>query len=284
MHSRPPHLPHLPARSGVVGLMKRLFCGLILLACAGAQAHDTWFEPLSRNARGEVALALGTGAQFPQHDVGIGPELIQQSGCSSDGKAEPTRLRSLREEVRSHSYRAATGATVEQGLHCWMQMHPIELAVSDENAALYLKEIGASAELRARWEAMRARGVKWQERYVKTARIEWVGSSGAVSTQSVSTAMDVLMTASRQPLRAGDEVTFQVLRDGQPLAGLPVELRSDVSPIGIWRNTDTQGRITVKLPLAAKWMLRGTDLRSAAHNADFWESRFVTLTFDVVSP
>ena len=38
------------------------------------------------------------------------------------------------------------------------------------------------------------------------------------------------------------------------------------------------------VPLAAKWMLRGTDLRLSTSNPDFWDSRFVTLTFEVFPP
>jgi hypothetical protein len=71
-----------------------------------------------------------------------------------------------------------------------------------------------------------------------------------------------------------------VLRDGRPLAGLAVELRSDLSPIGIWRSTDADGRVELTLPLAARWILRGTDVRPA--DGDRWDSRFVTLAFEVL--
>lgn len=272
--------------------MKTLRWGPALLACVlfvmffeSARAHDTWFEPLSRNARGDVALALGTGDKFPKHEVGISAELVRTQACRRNApKAEPVRLRHLRDDTHHSSWRSATGAAADEGWSCWMQMHPIELQVSNENAELYLKEIGASAQLRAHWQALRARGVGWQERYTKTARIEWAAGPGALATQATGTPMDVLMSAPRQPLRAGDTVSFQVLREGQPLADLPVEFVNDVNPLGIWRRTDAQGRVSLPLPLAARWMLRGTDLRVAAHNADFWESQFVTLTFEVMPP
>lgn len=38
-----------------------------------------------------------------------------------------------------------------------------------------------------------------------------------------------------------------------------------------------------RIELAGTWLLRGTDLRPADHMADAWESRFVTLTFEVAS-
>ncbi len=255
---------------------------LIALACsASAFAHDTWFEPLSRNARGEVAVALGTGAKFPTHDVAIGPELIQSQGCRQGAQDGASRLRLLRSEDRSASYRAATGAAAGQAVTCWMHMHPIELQVTDAKADQYLKEIGAGPELRAQWDAMRARGVGWHERYVKSARIEWAASDGALSTQPAGLPMDVLVSAPRQPVQAGDALTIQVLRDGAPLPNQPIEFVNDVNPLGLWRRTDAQGRITLPLPLAARWMVRGTDLRTSPANPDFWESRFVTLTLEV---
>jgi hypothetical protein len=37
----------------------------------------------------------------------------------------------------------------------------------------------------------------------------------------------------------------------------------------------------VQPPLAGRWVLRGTDLAPAAGQPDAWESRFITLAFDV---
>jgi hypothetical protein len=67
------------------------------------------------------------------------------------------------------------------------------------------------------------------------------------------------------------------------LAGLALELRSETSPLGIWRRTDAQGRIDVSLPLPGRWLLRGVDLRVSALDPDRWDSRFVTLAFDVTA-
>jgi uncharacterized GH25 family protein len=93
--------------------------------------------------------------------------------------------------------------------------------------------------------------------------------------------MDVRLETAQRPLRAGDTLRFQVLRDGAPLAGLPVELRSDLSPLGICRQTDAEGRVELTVPLAARWILRGTDVRPSAQDPDRWQSRFVTLAFEV---
>ena len=94
-------------------------------------------------------------------------------------------------------------------------------------------------------------------------------------------AMDIVW---EQASSAGN--SFVVLRDGQSLAGFAVELQSAYAAVGIWRRTDAQGRISLPTLPAGRWLLRGTDLRRSDAQPDTWDSRFVTLAFDVsgVSP
>ena len=42
-----------------------------------------------------------------------------------------------------------------------------------------------------------------------------------------------------------------------------------------------QGRVRIQAPLAGQWVLRGTDLRLSERVPDTWESRFVTLAFEI---
>ena len=105
---------------------------------------------------------------------------------------------------------------------------------------------------------------------------------GAVSAPLPNgTVMDVLRQAPTGLLAMGTEATFQVLREGRPLADFPVELINERSPIGLWSRTDAQGRITAKLPLPGRWLLRGTDLRLSTRDPTRWESQFITYAFDV---
>jgi hypothetical protein len=152
-----------------------------------------------------------------------------------------------------------------------------DVVVPRDKIELYLSEIQAGPALRATWAAMKARGLPWRERYTKFARIE-LGGTGPRA--ALPLAMDVRLDNPRQPIRAGDELGFQVLRDGKPLAGLPVELVGNLSPLGIWRKTDAEGRVRVTVPLAGRWILRGVDLRVSSKTADEWESWFVVLGFE----
>ena len=242
----------------------------------GAAAHDTWFEPLASTRPGEVRLALGTGDRFPAQEYAIDPKYLVRQGCNSSAPVNLVALRAERITATALVLRAPVSAR-----SCWAQLIPFELALPADKVEVYLKEINASADLRATWAAMQARGLAWNETYTKHARI----NLGEVSAQSAATSgmgMDMLLQADPGPVRVRDKVVVQVLREGRPLAGFNVELRSELSAMGLWHRTDGEGRITVQPPLAGRWVLRGTDLALSASRPDEWESGFITLAFDVL--
>jgi hypothetical protein len=221
-----------------------------------AQAHDTWFAPLPADAPGSVALALGTGNQFPVHESGIGMQYLLYSGCRGEPGSAPLTLQrtadaptALQLRVRSESGRPLT---------CWAQTSSFDVELGDDKIALYLREIQAPAGVRDAWTQMRARGVKWKERYTKHARIELNIGSGASAGVPVNMAMDVLLEAPQRTPKRGDRVA-----------------------LGIWRKTDAEGRVRFPAPLPGRWVLRGTELRLSEREPDTWESRFVTLAFEI---
>src|SRR5512134_3182960 len=248
----------------------------LLSSGVGAHAHDTWFAPLSGDG-GNIALALGTGNQFPVHESGIDIQYLLDSGCRHEPGSAPIALQRTADAPTALHLRVRA----ERGLplSCWAQTASFEVELSDALIALYLKEIQAPAAVHDTWAQMRARGVRWKERYTKHARIEL--NPGPGSAAPVDMAMDVLLEAPQRTPRRGDMLQFRVLRDGQPLPDLAVELRGDKLPIGIWRKTDAEGRVRVPAPPPGRWVLRGTDLRASDRQPDAWESRFVTLAFEI---
>jgi uncharacterized GH25 family protein len=93
-------------------------------------------------------------------------------------------------------------------------------------------------------------------------------------------AMDVLLDE-RAP-SVGQTLGFQVLRDGQPVPDQAVELRGEMSPLGLWRRTDAQGRASIAVPLPGRWVLRGTDLQRSQNLPDQFDSRFFNVAFEVL--
>jgi|CXWL01.1.fsa_nt_gi hypothetical protein len=250
------------------------------LACIGlaVHAHDTWFEPLPA-APGEWLLALGTGNRFPHHESGIAAEYLVRQGCR--GAAGDLALTALRNEAVSLVLRAAAGART-----CWAQAGPFEIELPPAKVALYLREINAPAAVHAAWAEMQRRGAPWRERYVKHARIERAATSAGTTAgdDPAAMAMDMWLEGNGAAIRPGDPLHFRVLRGGRPVAGLALELRGAASALGIWRRTDHAGRVQLPAPPAGRWLLRGTDVRLSATEADLWESGFVTLAFEVLPP
>jgi hypothetical protein len=257
----------------------------VVLMISTAQAHDTWFEPGPVSARGEQGLVLGTGTQYPSFEFPISMSELVAHGCRAQG-VPVARLVQVAERVGAIELRSSQPLAAPAAV-CWAQLAPVRLeGIPPETVALYLDEINASPAVRAAAAAQQARGAPWHEDYVKHARIELDGARPATAKATatpVPMGMDALMTAPRRPVRAGDALEFQVLRDGQPLAGQPIEFRSNLSRFGFWRRTDAQGRVRFTPPLPARWLLRGTDLRLADGDPDRWNSRFLTLIFEVVS-
>ena len=268
-------------------------CWLMLMALAlPSHAHDSWFEVLPTPAAGDVRLALGTGNRFPKLESTVGAGALAEHGCRH-GTAAPVPLRVQRDTpvavllsarpVSPTSRRADHGA-----ITCWAQLVAFDVAIDAATVELYFKEINPPPAVREAWREMLARGVRWQERYTKHVRLERydarLGEAEPPAAMPVPMGLDIVLKGPLRPPRAGSLLTFQVLRDGQPLPDFAVELQSALTPIGQWLTTDAQGRASVRLPLAGAYLLRGVDLRVSTSVADTWESRFVMLGFEAVKP
>ena len=244
------------------------------LAGAGtpANAHDSWFERLSpAGAAGQPLLALGTGNQYPERETGVGSEYLRQQGCRGGAAAagaasDKAALVPVRNAKTALLLRAPAGV---QG--CWAELTPFDIELPADKVAPYLDEMNASAALRSTWASMQARGLRWQERYTKHARIE-LGPGGAEAPAPMG--MDALLH------RRDGQFVFTVLRDGQPVPALAVELRHAAPATGSWHRTDEQGQLRLPEPAAGRWLLRAIDLRPSGTHPDQWESRFLTLAFD----
>jgi hypothetical protein len=237
---------------------------LILAACFCAgpvQAHDTWFEPLP-----EGQLALGTGNRWPVLETAVGREYLERQGCRGMSSGSERPMQPLHHTEHALVLRPPQGAAT-----CWAQLVPLEIELTPALVAVYLREVQASTAVRAAWARQQAAGLPWRERYVKHARIEL-----APDASPVPLAMDIVRSVS-----AAGAHRFQVLRDGQPLAGQALELIAADQQVGVWRRSDAQGFVTFPPLPAGRWVLRGTLLLAAEEGR--WHSHFVTLAFDTAA-
>jgi hypothetical protein len=261
------HLPSLP--------FFRVAC---LLGCSvlplSALAHDTWFEALPATATpAGIELALGTGNQFPLMEGPLAASSLVAQGCIDQAGQ---RLPLPAQRSTPQALRLLAPA---QARSCWVQSESFEVTIGPELVAVYFKEIQAPASVRDAWAQLQQKGLPWRERYVKHARIE-LGDLSA-TPDGAPLAMDMQLRADDASLRPGSRISAVVTRDGQPLVGQAIEMRGDRSRLGFWQRSDAQGRVQFTVPLSGRWILRGTDVRPSTERPNTWDSRFITLAFDV---
>jgi hypothetical protein len=266
---------------------------LLVFLSSLASAHDTWFEAKTQKRSGRIVMALGTGNQFPLLEFPLALAALHSSGCRQGAQTMALKGMTATPKFTLMQTEAKTQNGISspaEAISCWAQSVPFDIEIPADKVALYFDEINPPQATRDRWAALQARGLPWLERYVKHARIEFASPVPRAEPTPVlapavpsGMGMDLLIQSGLRPLRSGDALVFQVLRDAAPLADFAVELRgvSTVSGQERWLRTDAQGMVRTTAPAAGRWLLRGTDLRLAAARPDQWDSRFITLAFDV---
>ena len=260
---------------------------LLAAACAAvlpaAQAHDTWLTaPPVAAGSGLLRIEVGVGNRYPLREGGPAASSVQRSACREAGNPRDLALLPRQERPEFLELRARLDDT--QGAACWVELKPHSVELTPELVTEYFGEIRAPAAQRELWSRQRARGVTWRESYRKFMRIELAPRPGATGAdlatlrQPQGLGLEIVPVGAA-PVRVGQPTEFQVLLDGQPLPGLAVQLVSERSPLGIWRESDAQGRLRETLPFGGQWLLRATRLEPPANDTDPWRSRFVTLVF-----
>ena len=255
---------------------------LVILPCA--QAHDSWIAPAAEQDRGLLRLELGVGTRYPLRESGPAASSVARGGCRSAEQAREQALVPRREHPAFLELRARIDAT--KGVACWVALKPYPLEMTPDLVKTYFSEIRPPAALVEHWSRQQARGVAWRETYSKYLRMELPGASDAGADslaalrQPQGLAME-LVPVGADPIRAGQPVGFQVLLDGKPLAGQWIELVSARHTLGVWRQSDAEGKIRQALPFAGPWLLRSVHLEAPADDSQPWRSRFVTLLVHV---
>ena len=271
--------PRRCARGKVIACA--LIAGVGLLALPVA-AHDTWMASKQTTVRAgtELDFDLTSGIRFPALEKGPKPERIGNSGCLQGGaKFDVTPGAS-----RPKSLALKARVPANSGVTCYIELKPLLLDLKVTKINEYLDEIDAPASVREAWAASPT-PKRWLETYSKHAKTIIPSAAGQPATGTPAPVGLTLEFVPEVDLSTGqikDTLPVKVLRDGQPLAGLSVEIVSARNSKGIWKKTDAQGRVEFAAPAPGRWMLRATDLRQTSAAESTWDSRFGTLVFEIL--
>lgn len=256
---------------------------LLLLApslVAPAAAHDSWLRLADAQRSDDLlVLELSGGARYPRSEWPTPAARLASSGCVDAAGShllvarseQPTAL-----EMRARLDRVAP-------VTCWVELKPQDIVIEAALVPVYFDDIRAPDPVRRIWAQQSARGVPWKEVYRKFVRIE-VARPGVTDMAALRRPLNValeLLPLGGAPLRRNVESEYVALADGKPLAGLAVEFVSHRSPVGVWRQSDGNGRFRFAPPFAGEWLLRGTALDGPPGPDQVWHSRFATFTVSV---
>lgn len=259
-----------------------------LLFAGNAAAHDTWLSlapttdpthsPASPRSGDTppagtaptAALRLTSGHRFPAPGTAVQADRLRATRC--DTPTGPAELRPGAVDAQALSLTLPSPPS--PGLSCRVAIAPRTIALDAKQVAQYLDEIRASSALRREWAALPAPRV-WRETYAKTAVWVMAGADGRLGTiEAGGQGLEFSITPAPS---AATPPRVRVLRDGQPVAGLPVEA---VGPRGRslgWRTSDANVFVSLAPPATGDWMLRAVDLRRGSGGEATWQSHFATL-------
>ena len=276
-----PSSPSTRSRARRTAIACALISGFIVLAPPVA-AHDTWLASKQTTVRAgtELDFDLTSGIRFPALDKGPKPERIGNSGCVQSG----TKFDVTPGASRPKSLALKARVPANAGVTCYVELKPLLLDLKVTKINEYLDEIDAPESVRQAWAASPT-PKRWLETYTKHAKTiipSAAGQPAAGAPAPVGLALEFVPEVDLSTGQLKDMLPVKVLRDGQPLAGLSVELVSARDSKGTWKKTDAQGRVEFAAPAPGRWMLRATDLRQTNAAESTWDSRFGTLVFEIL--
>ncbi|HVF71615.1 MAG TPA: DUF4198 domain-containing protein [Chthoniobacterales bacterium] len=262
----------------ILGQTLIVFLSLGLVSIA--MAHDTWLGPDRYEVAPKtvVTLDLTSGMEFPALETGPKRERVEAAKCRL---AERTfGIADISAGPKSLVFKLEL---VDPGVATiWVMLPPRSIELTAEQVKEYLDEIEAPADLRKQWAEMSP--PRWRESYTKHPKtFIRVGDAKADRSweKPVGMALEIVPENDPTTLRAGDELTVRVLKNGEPFPGFALNAVAGGATRGETKKSDAAGRIVFRMDKAGPWLLRGTDVRRSTRSDADWESDFATLTLAV---
>ncbi len=262
------------------GAAAYLICVLLSIASA-ANAHDTWLVPdqFQVATKTIVTLNLTSGMAFPDLETGPKRDRVEAARCRLAGGT--TDISDISAGPKSLVFKTELS---ESGVATiWVKLPPKSIELKPEEVKEYLEEVSAPESLRKQWADMKE-PKRWRESYTKHPK-SFVRVGDPRSDQSwkdpVGAFLEIVPEQDPTALRAGEDFSVRVIKDGAPFADFALNAVSAGEKKGETHRTDSAGRVTFRLNKAGRWLLRGTDIRKSNLPETDYESDFATLTIDV---
>lgn len=250
---------------------------LLLALALPLAAHDFWIEPSrARLEPGEllkVRLMVGEGWKGEGLRRNSG-RILRFSAMSEAGEAplaglegsDPAGL--LRPKAPGALWLVYTGT-------------PSRVELSAAKFEAYLREEGLDAIAESRAKA-RQTARPGRERFRRSAKaFVRVGGSTAGWERPCGLPLEFVPLSDPASLKAGEALTVRLYREGRPLPGQRVVA---IGPEGSAHSalTDREGRCTIPLPMAGRWILKAVHMAPVADDPSVdWESLWASLAFEV---
>jgi uncharacterized GH25 family protein len=251
---------------------------ILILFSTCLVAHDLYLMPQKfRAAAGEsILLSAHTGDSFPGSEHSVDPARLTSYPALPEGS-----WRMLGKATHATVKIASPGGKV-YGVATQPRFLEMEAAKFEE----YLREEGLAAASALR-QSKGESTAKSREMYAKFAKTYVAAeTAGAAYRTPLGLKIEFVPQADPAALKPGGELPVIVLFNGQPLAGVQVELALSADPKQkslhrIAGRTDAQGRLNIAIPAAGKVRLHCVQMERVAQPTHDWESSWASFTFEV---
>lgn len=249
---------------------------------APAHSHELWLLPEQFEVEpgASTRLFLSVGEQFVGERVGLARTGVAALRRHSKGRS--TDLHSL---LPSSGTAADVRVQLPQaGWHLFaLDSEPSEIVLGADKFHAYLRDEGLETIVAQRTAAGLALAPA-RERYRRNVKtLVQAGPAADAGWASITgQRLELVLLANPYQLGPGAPLGVQILFDGRPLAAALIKCwyRSEGRTQVLLARSDSDGRVSVRLPQAGVWMVSAVHMIAAIDSPAYdWDSFWANLSF-----
>ncbi|HEX4856228.1 MAG TPA: hypothetical protein VFV28_05410 [Limnobacter sp.] len=228
-------------------MKKHVSATLLLTLPLQAFAHLTWIDS------GKQSIGLSTGHNFPAKEITVKGEYVDFIQC----KGEQRGVFQLAFNKDSMRY-----SFPEKPQNCLARLKTSLIELTPAQGVQHFQENKVKQDLIDKAKAVPV----FREEYFKLAQLAPVEIGSALYRPELAQFV----------YKPGEPDTLYVYQSDQPVAGLPVGLEYPETPITLWSNTDTDGKVKLLMKPRSKALLRTL----VVEDGDPFKSQFLSVILE----